>query len=298
MAQGKPRRNTPPTVTITSPANGTTFNSPATIAISANASDVDGTVTRIDFFAGGTLLGTDNTAPFTFTWSNVGAGTYSITARATDDKSARTTSTAVNVTVGPNSNAASGLWSPLIDFPNPSGCSGCAFAPIHMHLLSNGRVLMWQDDNDSGSRGAAADTVAYVWDVQSNTFTRVYNVNTDLFCSGHAFLPDGRLLVAGGHAQSDNNGTTTTNLFDPATNSWSLSNFSMNQGRWYPTVTALPTREMLVASGNISTTQGVNTIPEVWSSSTGWRQLTSAALAQPLYPWMHVAPNGSVFNSG
>ena len=136
-----------------------------------------------------------------------------------------------------------------------------------MHLLANGSVLMWQDDNDSGARGTASDTVAYVWNVQQNSFTRVYNTTTDLFCSGHAFLPDGRLLVAGGHNQSDNNGTTTTNLFDPNTGSWTLSNYTMNQGRWYPTVTSLANGDMLVVSGNVSTNSGVNAIPEVWSTS-------------------------------
>ncbi len=131
-----------------------------------------------------------------------------------------------------NTSARSGVWGSLVNFPNPSGCFSCAFAPIHMHLLPDGKILMWQDDNASGPRGSAANTVAYLWDVASNAFTPVNNVNTDVFCSGHAFLPDGRLVVAGGHNQSDNNGTTTTNLFNPATSSWTLSNFTMNQGRW------------------------------------------------------------------
>lgn len=301
QGQGKGKKNTPPTVSITSPTNGSTFTAPATISITANATDPDGTISKVEFFANGSLLGAVTAAPFRFTWSNAGPGSYSLTARATDNRNSKTTSTAVNVTVGSvNTSARSGAWGSLVNFPNPSGCSGCAFAPIHMHLLPDGQILMWQDDNASGPRGSAANTVAYLWDVASNAFTPVNNVNTDMFCSGHAFLPDGRLLVAGGHNQSDNNGTTTTNLFNPATSSWTLSNFTMNQGRWYPTVTTLATGDMLVVSGNITTTQGVNTIPEVWQTNIGggWRQLTSAALAQPLYPWMHVAPSGKVFSSG
>jgi len=302
--QGKGKKNISPSVSITSPTNGSTFSAPTSIAIKTDASDPDGSVTKVEFFANGSLLGTVTTAPFDFTWSNVGGGSYSLTARATDNRNSKTTSNVVNVSVGaitPSPTAVSGSWGPLMDLPlTGTTCTTCRFQPIHMHLLANGKILMWQDDNPNGGRSSGADTVAYVWDMAANTFAPVTNVNTDVFCSGHAFLPDGRLLVAGGHNQSDNNGTTTTNLFDPTTNSWSLSSFQMNAGRWYPTVTTLSNGDMLVVSGNITTTQGVNTIPEVWQTGAGggWRQLTSAALSQPLYPWMHVAPNGKVFNSG
>ena len=236
------------------------------------------------------------------TYSDAGltAGTsYSYRVRATDAAGNLSGYSNVASATTP-AGSVSGQWSPLINFPNPAGCSGCAFIPIHMHMLPTGKILMWQDDNPSGPRGSGADTVAYVWDVGANTFTLVNNSQVDIFCSGHSFLPDGTLLVAGGHNVSDNNGTNTTNLFNPATLTWTLSPFTMRQGRWYPTVTSLPSGEALVVSGNITTTLGVNTIPEVWQTNSGggWRQLTSAALSQPLYPWMHVAPNGSVFNSG
>jgi hypothetical protein len=90
----------PPTVSITSPTNGATFTAPATVIINANASDSDGTITQVEFFQGSTRLGADTTAPYSFTWSNVAAGSYSLTARATDNAGASTTSTAVNITVG------------------------------------------------------------------------------------------------------------------------------------------------------------------------------------------------------
>jgi hypothetical protein len=90
--------NPPPTVSITSPASGATFNAPASITINANASD-NVSVSKVDFYNGSTLLGTDTSSPYSFTWSNVGAGTYSLTAKATDNQSASTTSSAVSVTV-------------------------------------------------------------------------------------------------------------------------------------------------------------------------------------------------------
>src|SRR4030095_6000141 len=103
-----------------------------------------------------------------------------------------------------------GEWSPLINFPHRSGCAGCRFLPITMNLLPSGRVLMWQDDNESGPRGSGTDTIAYLWDLDGNTITPVNNTSVDLFCAGHTFLPDGTLIVGGGHDGSDNNGTKTT----------------------------------------------------------------------------------------
>src|SRR5205823_13904143 len=76
--------NSPPTVSITSPANGATLPAPANITISANANDNDGTVSRVDFFQGVNLVGSDTTAPYSIVWNNVSSGSYSLTARATD----------------------------------------------------------------------------------------------------------------------------------------------------------------------------------------------------------------------
>ena len=91
--------NTPPTVSLTSPAANASYNAPATVSISANAADANGTVSKVEFFNGTTLLNIDNTAPYSYSWTGVAAGTYSITAKATDNNGAVTTSTAVSITV-------------------------------------------------------------------------------------------------------------------------------------------------------------------------------------------------------
>ncbi|MFN6945729.1 MAG: endo-1,4-beta-xylanase [Cytophagaceae bacterium] len=93
--------NQPPTVSLTGPANNATFTAPAIITLTATASDADGSVSSVAFFNGNTLLGTDATAPYSFTWNNVAAGTYTITARATDNSGATTTSAARTVIVNP-----------------------------------------------------------------------------------------------------------------------------------------------------------------------------------------------------
>jgi RHS repeat-associated protein len=91
--------NQPPTVVLTSPADGATFSAPATVSLTATASDADGSIARVDFFQGTTPIGTATTAPYTFGWTKVGQGSYAITALATDNGGAVTTSAAVNITV-------------------------------------------------------------------------------------------------------------------------------------------------------------------------------------------------------
>ncbi|MEM9599307.1 MAG: Ig-like domain-containing protein, partial [Acidobacteriota bacterium] len=90
--------NLPPSVTLTSPAAGTVL-SPATLSLAATAADSDGTVAEVRFYAGATLLATDPTAPYSFDWTSVPAGTYALTAVAEDDGGATATSAAVTVVV-------------------------------------------------------------------------------------------------------------------------------------------------------------------------------------------------------
>ncbi|MBV9960496.1 MAG: PQQ-dependent sugar dehydrogenase, partial [Acidobacteria bacterium] len=91
--------NQPPSVSITNPASGAAFNVPAVITIEAAASDADGQLSRVDFYAGATLIGTDATAPYSLTWNNVSPGSYALTAKATDNLGASTTSAVVNISV-------------------------------------------------------------------------------------------------------------------------------------------------------------------------------------------------------
>ncbi len=72
---------------------------PATIALTADAKDTDGSIRKVQFFSGTTLLATQNFYPYTYTWHNVHAGKYAFTAQATDDKGGVTTSAVVHVSV-------------------------------------------------------------------------------------------------------------------------------------------------------------------------------------------------------
>lgn len=91
--------NLPPTVALTKPVAGAAFQPSAAITLEATAADADGSVSKVEFFAGATKLGEDTSAPFSFTWSNVSAGVYTLTARATDSGGAVTTSAAVTIQV-------------------------------------------------------------------------------------------------------------------------------------------------------------------------------------------------------
>ena len=90
--------NTPPTVSITAPANGAILATPASLAITATATD-DGNVTQVSFYADGSLLGTDGAAPFSIGWNNPPAGGHTLTAIATDDGNLNTGSTPVGITL-------------------------------------------------------------------------------------------------------------------------------------------------------------------------------------------------------
>jgi plastocyanin len=93
--------NVPPTIAINSPTNGATFAAPWTGTIQAGTSDPDDTVSKVDFFAGTTLLGTVSNPPasLSLTASNVAAGNYTLTAVATDSRGATNTSVGVDVKV-------------------------------------------------------------------------------------------------------------------------------------------------------------------------------------------------------
>ncbi len=102
----------PTTVSLTSPASGATFTAPATVSLAANATDADG-IAKVEFFNGATKLGEDTTAPYTSQWTGVAAGSYTLTARATDNLGATTTSAARSITVvSSNSPPTANITSP------------------------------------------------------------------------------------------------------------------------------------------------------------------------------------------
>jgi hypothetical protein len=113
------------------------FYTPASVALTASASDTDGSVASVQFYANGSLLATDSSAPFTHTWSGVGVGSYTLTAVATDNQGATTTSsgvgisaqqpapsTIVTVSVSPESPVAGQQATVYVNGADPCGAAG------------------------------------------------------------------------------------------------------------------------------------------------------------------------------
>jgi uncharacterized repeat protein (TIGR02059 family) len=108
-----PTANQPPQVTITSPTKSLTVVEPANITVEATATDTDGTIARVEFFSSTTKLGEATTTPYSYTWKNVLAGTYTLYAIATDNSGSKTISEAVTVIVEKSAQTVNQL--PVID---------------------------------------------------------------------------------------------------------------------------------------------------------------------------------------
>ena len=192
-----------------------------------------------------------------------------------------------------------GRWSSVYKWPDVA---------IHLHLLpssnpTRARLLSFSDDGVPGLKSRKAGfSKSYVVEIQTNsapatTWAYVPNNVTNLFCAGHTFLPDGRLLAMGGHIDYNYYGAGDVNFFsEQPTLAWQTQPNAMNAGRWYPSVISLPNREVLVVSGTTAGTTDINPLPQVWKTDAGGglRDLTGAQLKLKTYPKLFVLPNGRV----
>jgi Domain of unknown function (DUF1929)/Kelch motif len=174
--------------------------------------------------------------------------------------------------------AVVGQWSSVMNLPQEA---------IHAALLPTGKVIFW---------GSYFIITPQLWDPITNTTSPTATAPYAPFCSGHSFLANGQLMVAGGLVTPGIHGSPDARIYDPAANSW-IDLPDMNDGRYYPTSTTLSNGDVLVVAGQGTST--TNTLPQVWQvASSSWRNLSSALLALPTYPKMFLAPNGKVFLAG
>ncbi len=180
--------------------------------------------------------------------------------------------------------ATSGRWDAPVDWD---------IVPLHLSLLPTGKLIAW----GKYEAGTTSMGNPRLWDPAAGPPSSAISIPTPdmLFCSGHALMADGRLMVSGGHF-ADDRGLKATNIFDPVSQTWTTGLPKMAQGRWYPTVTTLADGRMVTVAGRDSASNVV-LVPEIWEAGK-WVRLPGASLRLPYYPYNFLAPNGKVFNAG
>ena len=166
--------------------------------------------------------------------------------------------------------------------------------PIHISLMHNGKVFL---ATGSGNNANNPNFMAGVWDPITQTLTTM-PVNRDLFCNAMVELPDGRPFVISGTIlyHPGFTGDPRNSVYDPATGTF-VDLQPMAHGRWYPTATTLSDGRIMVFSG-LDENGNTNTNVEIYKVGVGWSQQYPAGWTPPLYPRMHLLPNGKVFYSG
>ena len=228
--------------------------------------------------------------------------------------------------------AQKGLWEPVkYQFRH---------LPVHLALLHTGKVLAFGGSGNDGTHLHSPypaevfepDTMEETGEsgrLEKNNLNtlekgetssgkqdaRVYEIPTevdgDIFCSGHAFLPDGRLIIAGGTYKYDGrlfgfpippfSGLDHSYTFDPIKLRWNKA-ARMKNGRWYPTCILLPDGRVMVMAGLSKSFPWVflNEL-EVYSADDGvgeWQHVIGANHWVPLYPRLHLLPSGDIFYAG
>jgi len=166
--------------------------------------------------------------------------------------------------------------------------------PIHVSLLNNGQVLVIAG---SGNNPPNTNLQAALWNPQAGTVT-TQTIAWDMFCNGAIVLPDGRVFVNGGTKQYNPFlGLPRTSVYDPVSNTFTDLPPTVH-GRWYPTVITLSDGTVMTFSG-LNETGSTNSTVEIFAPTTGtWSPQYTANFTPPLYPRLHLLPNGNVFYSG
>jgi hypothetical protein len=270
---------TPPSVSMTSPAQNATVSGSTTIA--ATASDPYNSILGVQFLLDGNKLGAEVTsAPYSLTWDTSSlSGTHNLAAIAYNSAGLNATSVPIKVTVDNSGNrAVVGSWSSAVNLPAVA---------VNLILLNNNKLLFYEDGSS-----------VTLWDYINNSFTSL-PINVNLFCSGHAVLADGRILVVGGFGGTSNPiGIANAEIFDPINSTWTVIP-SMAYRRWYPTATTLSDGRVLVTAGWQTSNHSNAGIPETYNPSTNsWTQLASANNPFETYPFIYQLPDGRVIHLG
>jgi hypothetical protein len=178
---------------------------------------------------------------------------------------------------------------------------------VHAALLHTGDVVFFAGSSNDPGRHDAQQYGTAVWHYPTPAFSRP-DTPVDLFCCGHAFLPDGRLLAAGGTERYDPFlGLRQAVVFDPAggppdaasptgrAGAWTAV-AQMAGGRWYPTLVPLADGHVLAVAG-LDGTSVLNVAPEIYTDGAGWAARPPSP-HWPMYAHLFLLDDGQLFYSG
>lgn len=207
---------------------------------------------------------------------------------------------AAHPVVQPASACMLGQWSGTIEMNA---------VPVHISLLPDKRLLYWGRDKENGY-DVKDRSWTYLLNLNDRNVTPILNTTTNLFCSGHSFLPDGRLLVTGGHDRYDplplaeGIGERDINIFDYRTSQWTRMSEQMEKGRWYPFNVTLEDGSVMTFGGRYwngvirdnKPVRPINDIPErVNPQGTSLQRYYNAGpINTEEYPMVHLMPDGNV----
>jgi Domain of unknown function (DUF4082)/Bacterial Ig domain/Bacterial Ig-like domain (group 2)/Fibronectin type III domain len=180
----------PPTIVLTAPANGAVYTGPVTISLAASVTANGHAITKVQFYNGATLLNEDTSAPYSFTWNSVSAGSYSLTARAVYDAGSIVASSPANVTVV-NPAPTVVLTSPTngATYTAPATMNLAAGVTVNGHSITkvqfyNGVTLLGEDTSapysltySNVSAGSYSLTARAVYDAGSTVDSSPANIN-------------------------------------------------------------------------------------------------------------------------
>lgn len=192
-----------------------------------------------------------------------------------------------------------GKWESVTAFTDP-------VVPIHMSILPNGKVIAWGANLGGKKRH---QTVVQIWDPKSTFPQSKETIELpvsfgNLFCSGHSFLPDGRLLITGGQEETTEVspvGSRKAALYDYATGNWQQLP-DMNDRRWYPTNLTLGNGNTVVWAG-ITRNGNINKKPQILEEQSDgtftWRTLNieNQETGNLYYSWLNLLSSGKVLTT-
>jgi len=160
--------NMAPTVTLGAPATGTAG---VAVTLTATAADPDDSVAKVEFFDGATLLGTDTSNPYSFSWTPATNGAHGLTARATDSHGAATTSAVVTVQVGPVVGADTTAPTATLTAPANLATGVTGMLALAATATDDVGVASVEFQIDGLPIGAADSTAPYAATVDTGLFT-------------------------------------------------------------------------------------------------------------------------------